>query len=97
MAEAITKELVDEGDEVWISIADDKENHSIVEIQRVSSNDNGKKESMLFPVEDDAGIGSVQTELEKALNSPLPSLDDPKPPLPETNTFQLFRLLEETI
>jgi len=90
MAEAIMKEFVNEGDKVWVSIAEDNEDKCIVKIQRVSANGNGKKESMLIPVEDDAGIGSVQTDLEKALNniSPLPSLDDPEPPPPETDAFQ---------
>jgi len=88
MAEAIMKEFVNEGDEVHVEMASDQEKGSavdkdrnVVKITRTTSS--GQRDSMLIPVDDEAGIGSVEGSLEwQALNGPVPSLDDP--PAPES-------------
>jgi len=80
MSEAIMREFVDEGDTVIVEMDNEKE--MIVKITNV-----GKKQSILIPVEDNAGIGSTPNGLEwQALNGALPSLDDP--PKPESDGFQ---------
>lgn len=88
MAEAIMREFVNEGDEVWVGIAEDNEDQCVVKITRVSLNGDGQKDSILIPVEDHAGIGSVQSDLEKIVNGPLPPLGDATPPSPEPENFQ---------
>jgi len=88
MAEAIMREFVNEGDEVYAEIASEQEKGSAVDKDRVvvkitKTDDSGQSSSILIPVEDEAGIGSVEGSLEwQALNGPVPSLDDPPSPEP---------------
>lgn len=82
LSEAIMKDFISEGDDVLVEMISVKEINGItipdgqpvVKITKLGSN----KESMIIPVEDDAGIGGkIQNDLEwQALYGKLPSLDD---------------------
>eukprot|EP00804_Cyclotella_cryptica_P030063 CCRYP_016970-RA/>CCRYP_016970-RA protein AED:0.08 eAED:0.08 QI:0/0.5/0.28/1/0.66/0.57/7/0/990 len=79
LSEAIMKEFLVEGDEVIIDMANESEssgftgiNKKIVKVTRIS---NGK-ESMLIPVENDGGIGAIETNAMNALNRPMPPIPD---------------------
>lgn len=79
LSEAIMKEFLVEGDEVIVDMASDSEssgftgvNKKIVKVTRAT---NGK-ESMLIPVENDGGIGAIESNAMNALNRPMPPIPD---------------------
>lgn len=79
LSEAIMREFLNEGDEVIVDMASETEadgfrgdGRKIVKITRVT---NGR-ESMLIPVDSEAGIGSIESNAMDALNRPMPPLPD---------------------
>lgn len=79
LSEAIMREFLNEGDEVIVDMASEDEakgfngdDRKIVKVTRVS---NGR-ESMLIPVDSEAGIGSIESNSMDALNRPMPPLPD---------------------
>jgi len=83
LSEAIMREFLNEGDEVVVDMASEVEargfsgdGRKIVKVTRVT---NGR-DSMLIPVDSEAGIGSIESNAMDALNRPMP-------PLPDTDGF----------
>ena len=79
LSEAIMREFLQEGDEVIVDIASKTEssgfkgdNRQIVKVTRVFD----VNESMLIPVDGDAGIGAIDSNVMDALNRPMPPLLD---------------------
>jgi ATP-dependent Clp protease ATP-binding subunit ClpC len=79
LSEAIMREFLQEGDEVIVDIASKTEssgfkgdNRQIVKVTRVRD----VNESMLIPVDGDAGIGAIDSNVMDALNRPMPPLLD---------------------
>ncbi|KAL7497674.1 hypothetical protein ACHAWT_005632 [Skeletonema menzelii] len=79
LSEAIMREFLNEGDEVVVDMASEAEasgfrgdGRKIVKITRVT---NGR-DSMLIPVDSEAGIGSIESNAMDALNRPMPPLPD---------------------
>ena len=79
LSEAIMREFLCEGDEVIVDIASKSEssgfkgdNRQIVKITRVRDGN----ESMLIPVDGDAGIGAIDSNVLDALNRPMPPILD---------------------
>ena len=79
LSEAIMREFLNEGDEVVVDMASEDEakgfrgdGRKIVKVTRVT---NGR-DSMLFPVDSEAGIGSIESSAMDALNRPMPPLPD---------------------
>jgi len=83
LSEAIMREFLNEGDEVVVDMASEVEargfsgdGRKIVKVTRIT---NGR-DSMLIPVDSEAGIGSIESNAMDALNRPMP-------PLPDTDGF----------
>eukprot|EP00574_Skeletonema_japonicum_P014035 CAMPEP_0201720510 /NCGR_PEP_ID=MMETSP0593-20130828/5421_1 /ASSEMBLY_ACC=CAM_ASM_000672 /TAXON_ID=267983 /ORGANISM="Skeletonema japonicum, Strain CCMP2506" /LENGTH=972 /DNA_ID=CAMNT_0048211149 /DNA_START=54 /DNA_END=2972 /DNA_ORIENTATION=+ len=79
LSEAIMREFLNEGDEVIVDMASEAESNGfsgdgrkIVKVTRVT---NGR-DSMLIPVDSEAGIGSIESNAMDALNRPMPPLPD---------------------
>ena len=79
LSEAIMREFLQEGDEVIVDVASKSEasgfrgdNRKIVKVTRVTDGN----ESMLIPVDSDAGIGSIESSSFDALNRPMPPIPD---------------------
>jgi ATP-dependent Clp protease ATP-binding subunit ClpC len=79
LSEAIMREFLCEGDEVIVDIASKSEssgfkgdNRQIVKVTRVRDGN----ESMLIPVDGDAGIGAIDSNVLDALNRPMPPILD---------------------
>lgn len=79
LSEAIMREFLNEGDEVVVDMASESEargftgdERKIVKVTRVK---NGN-ESMLIPVDSDAGIGAIESSASDALNRPMPPIVD---------------------
>jgi len=79
LSEAIMREFLNEGDEVVVDMASEAEasgfsgdGRKIVKVTRVT---NGR-DSMLIPVDSEAGIGSIESNAMDALNRPMPPLPD---------------------
>merc|ERR1712127_821747 len=79
LSEAIMREFLNEGDEVVVDMASETEargfsgdGRKIVKVTRVT----GGNQSMLIPVDSDAGIGSIESSASDALNRPMPPLPD---------------------
>lgn len=79
LSEAIMREFLHEGDEVIVDMASESEasgftgdGRKIVKVTRVT---NGK-ESILIPVDGDAGIGSIESSAMDALNRKMPPIPD---------------------
>lgn len=79
LSEGIMREFLYEGDNVIVDVASDSEasgftgeNRKIVKLTRVS----GGNESMLIPVDSDAGIGSIESSGMDALKRPMPPIPD---------------------
>lgn len=79
LSEAIMREFLMEGDTVIVDMANENEakgfkgeNRKIAKVTRVT---NGN-ESMLIPVDNDAGIGSIESSASDALNRPMPPIQD---------------------
>ena len=79
LSEAIMREFLQEGDEVIVDVASKSEssgfkgdNRQIVKITRVRDGN----ESMLIPVDGDAGIGAIDSNVLDALNRPMPPILD---------------------
>jgi hypothetical protein len=73
------REFLQEGDEVIVDVASKSEsngfkgdNRQIVKVTRVRD----VNESMLIPVDGDAGIGAIDSNVMDALNRPMPPLLD---------------------
>jgi hypothetical protein len=73
------REFLQEGDEVIVDVASKSEasgfrgdNRKIVKVTRVTDGN----ESMLIPVDSDAGIGSIESSSFDALNRPMPPIPD---------------------
>ncbi|KAL9181327.1 hypothetical protein ACHAXT_010132 [Thalassiosira profunda] len=80
LSEAIMREFLHEGDEVIADMVSESEasgfsgdDRKIVKLTRVSK---GSKESLLIPVDSDAGIGAIDATANDALNRPMPPLPD---------------------
>ncbi len=80
LSEGIMREFLNEGDKVIVDIADDSEargfsgeGRKIVKLTRVKDGN----DSMLIPVDNDAGIGSIESSSMDALSRPMPPLPDP--------------------
>jgi ATP-dependent Clp protease ATP-binding subunit ClpC len=79
LSEAIMREFLNEGDEVVVDMASEDEargfsgdGRRIAKVTRVT---NGR-DSMLIPVDSEAGIGSIESNANDALNRPMPPLPD---------------------
>lgn len=79
LSEAIMRGFLNEGDEVVVDMASDNEargfsgdDRTIVKVTRMTDG----KESMLIPVDIDAGIGSIESSSSDALNRPMPPIQD---------------------
>jgi ATP-dependent Clp protease ATP-binding subunit ClpC len=79
LSEAIMREFLNEGDEVVVDMASEDEargfsgdGRRIAKVTRVT---NGR-DSMLIPVDSEAGIGSIESNAMDALNRPMPPLPD---------------------
>ncbi|KAL3796513.1 hypothetical protein ACHAW5_004415 [Stephanodiscus triporus] len=79
LSEAIMREFLQMGDEVIVDVASQSEssgfrgdNRKIVKVTRVTDGN----ESMLIPVDSDAGIGSIKSSAFDALNRPMPPIPD---------------------
>jgi len=79
LSEAIMREFLNEGDEVIVDVASASEasgfsgdGRKIVKVTRVKDGN----ESMLIPVDSDAGIGSIESSAMDALNRPMPPIPD---------------------
>ena len=79
LSEAIMREFLNEGDEVVVDMASEAEasgfsgdGRKIVKVTRVT---NGR-DSMLIPVDSEAGIGSIESNAMDALSRPMPPLPD---------------------
>ena len=79
LSEAIMRGFLHEGDEVKVDVASDSEasgfsgdKRKIVKVTRVTDGN----ESMLIPVDGDAGIGSIESSAMDALNRPMPPIPD---------------------
>jgi len=79
LSEAIMREFLNEGDEVVVDMASETEargfsgdGRKIVKVTRVT----GGNQSMLIPVDSDAGIGSIESSASDALNRPMPPIQD---------------------
>eukprot|EP00571_Detonula_confervacea_P015793 CAMPEP_0172298958 /NCGR_PEP_ID=MMETSP1058-20130122/1369_1 /TAXON_ID=83371 /ORGANISM="Detonula confervacea, Strain CCMP 353" /LENGTH=1002 /DNA_ID=CAMNT_0013008253 /DNA_START=69 /DNA_END=3077 /DNA_ORIENTATION=+ len=79
LSEAIMREFLDEGDEVVVDMASEIEangfngdGRKIVKVTRVRDGN----ESMLIPVDSDAGIGSIESNSMDAVNRPMPPIAD---------------------
>ena len=79
LSEAIMREFLQEGDEVIVDVASKSEssgfkgdNRQIVKVTRVRDGN----ESMLIPVDGDAGIGAIDSNVLDALNRPMPPILD---------------------
>jgi len=79
LSEAIMREFLSEGDEVIVDCASESEasgfsgdGRKIVKVTRVT----GGNQSMLIPVDNDAGIGSIEGSASDALTRPMPPLPD---------------------
>jgi len=77
LSEAIMREFLNEGDEVIVDMASESEasgfngdGRKIVKVTRVKDGN----ESMLIPVDSDAGIGSIESSASDALNRPMPPI-----------------------
>ena len=80
LSEGIMREFLNEGDRVIVDIASDSEargfsgdGRKIVKLTRVKDGN----DSMLIPVDNDAGIGSIESSSMDALSRPMPPLPDP--------------------
>jgi len=86
VAEGVMREFVQEGDEVTVDVASPAEASGFAGgradrvVAKITRSANGMQESMLVPVEDDAGIGSIKDDEDDLLNRAMP-------PLPE-NSFE---------
>ena len=79
LSEAIMREFLHEGDEVVVDVASQSEAsgfrgdaRKIVKVTRVTDGN----ESMLIPVDGEAGIGSIESSSMDALNRPMPPIQD---------------------
>ena len=79
LSEAIMREFLSEGDQVIVDVASRSEksgfpgdSRKIIKVTRVT---NGM-ESMLIPVDSDAGIGGIESNAMDAFNRPMPPLSD---------------------
>lgn len=79
LSEAIMREFLNEGDEVIVDMASESEasgfngdERKIVKVTRVKD----VNESMLIPVDSDAGIGSIESNAMDAMNRPMPPIAD---------------------
>merc|ERR1712238_595411 len=79
LSEAIMREFLNEGDEVIVDMASESETsgfsgegRKIVKVTRVTDGN----QSMLIPVDSDAGIGSIESSASDALNRPMPPIQD---------------------
>ena len=79
LSEAIMRDFLNEGEEVIVDMATEAEangfsgdDRKIVKVTRVT---NGR-DSMLIPVDSEAGIGSIESNAMDALNRPMPPLPD---------------------
>lgn len=84
LSEAIMREFLHEGDGVVVDVASEDEaagfrggGRKVVKVTRTTG---GKNESMLIPVDGDAGIGAIEP-------SALDAMTRPMPPLPDTDGF----------
>eukprot|EP00565_Helicotheca_tamesis_P008940 CAMPEP_0185723944 /NCGR_PEP_ID=MMETSP1171-20130828/602_1 /TAXON_ID=374046 /ORGANISM="Helicotheca tamensis, Strain CCMP826" /LENGTH=875 /DNA_ID=CAMNT_0028391715 /DNA_START=331 /DNA_END=2958 /DNA_ORIENTATION=- len=93
MSEAIVKEFVNEGDEVSVEMADVKEINGVElpegqAVVRITNFSGPRRESILVPVDEDAGIGGATQNdpAWQALYGDLPSLgDEPSGPPTEND------------
>ncbi|KAL7463236.1 hypothetical protein ACHAXS_003609 [Conticribra weissflogii] len=79
LSEAIMREFLSEGDEVIVDVASRAEtsgfsgdDRKIIKVTRVTDG----MESMLIPIDTDAGIGAIEANSMDALNRPMPPLTD---------------------
>lgn len=79
LSEGIMREFLNEGDKVIVDVASDNEargfsgeSRKIVKITRVRDGN----DSMLIPVDNDAGIGSIEPRSKDSLKRPMPPLPD---------------------
>ena len=79
LSEAIMREFLQEGDAVIVDVASKNEasgfkgdDRKVVKVTRVTDGN----ESMLIPVDSDAGIGSIESNTFDALNRPMPPIPD---------------------